>query len=118
MTTTLQTIHDVSVLMCAPEGEAIARESDALDLIGNAGYQGATWVVVPVERFDGAFFELRTRVAGDIIQKFVQYGVGLAVIGDISRYTTPVHPCGTSSVNATATVRRGSWPMSTSCGSD
>lgn len=71
-----------------PEGETIARESDALDLIGNAGYQGAAWVVVPVERFDGAFFELRTRVAGDIIQKFVQYGVGLAVIGDISRHTT------------------------------
>ncbi|EMF50410.1 MULTISPECIES: DUF4180 domain-containing protein [Streptomyces] len=87
MTTTLETIHDVPVLMCAPEGETIARESDALDLIGNAGYQGATWVVVPVERFDEAFFRLRTRVAGDIIQKFVQYGVRLAVIGDISPYT-------------------------------
>ncbi|WP_326582624.1 DUF4180 domain-containing protein [Streptomyces sp. NBC_00481] len=88
MTTTLETIHDVPVLMCAPEGEPIARESDALDLIGNAGYQGAAWVAVPVERFDEAFFHLPTRVAGDIIQKFVQYRVGLAVIGDISRHTT------------------------------
>ena len=87
MTTTLETIHDVPVLMCAPEGETIAGESDALDLIGNAGYQGAAWVVVPVERFDEAFFRLRTRVAGDVIQKFVQYGVRLAVIGDISRHT-------------------------------
>lgn len=88
MTTTLQTIHDVPVLTCAPEGETIAREGDALDLIGNAGYQGAAWVVVPVERFDETFFQLSTRVAGDIIQKFVQYRVGLAVIGDISRHTT------------------------------
>ncbi|WP_338898157.1 DUF4180 domain-containing protein [Streptomyces sp. TG1A-60] len=88
MTTTLQTIHDVPVLLCAPDGETIARESDALDLIGNAGYQGATWVVVPVERFDESFFRLRTRVAGDIIQKFVQYRVGLAVVGDMSRHTT------------------------------
>ncbi|MFF9036668.1 DUF4180 domain-containing protein [Streptomyces sp. NPDC014892] len=87
MTTTLETIHDVPVLMCAPEGEVIAQESDALDLIGNAGYQGAAWVVVPVERFDERFFRLSTRVAGDIIQKFVQYRVGLAVVGDISRYT-------------------------------
>ncbi|MER6158313.1 DUF4180 domain-containing protein [Streptomyces sp. NPDC001868] len=87
MTTTLQTIHDVPVLMCAPEGETIARESDALDLIGDAGYQGAAWVVVPVERLDEGFFRLSTRLAGDIIQKFVQYRVGLAVVGDISRHT-------------------------------
>lgn len=83
----LQTIHDVPVLMCAPEGELIGCERDALDLIGNAGYQGAQWVVVPAGRFDEAFFRLSTRVAGDIIQKFVQYGLGLVVLGDISRHT-------------------------------
>ena len=75
------------VLLCATEGEAIGSEQDALDLIGDAGYQGAQWVVVPAERFDESFFRLRTRVAGDIIQKFVNYRVGLAVLGDISRYT-------------------------------
>ncbi|MCX5378715.1 DUF4180 domain-containing protein [Streptomyces sp. NBC_00091] len=83
----LQTIHDVPVFMCAPEGEVIGGESDALDLIGNASYQGAQWVVVPVERFAGEFFRLRTRVAGDIVQKFVQYRMGLVVLGDISRHT-------------------------------
>jgi len=85
--TTLQKIHDVPVLMCAPEGEPIRSERDALDFIGDAGYQGAQWVVIPVERFDEAFFQLSTRVAGGIIQKFVQYGMGIAVLGDISRHT-------------------------------
>ncbi|MFF3341446.1 DUF4180 domain-containing protein [Streptomyces flavidovirens] len=84
---TLQTIHDVPVLMCAAEGEAISRESDALDLIGDASYQGAQWVVIPAERFDEAFFQLRTRVAGDIIQKFANYRVGIVILGDISRHT-------------------------------
>ena len=88
MTITLRTIHDVPVLLCAPEGEPIARESDVLDLIGDAGYQGAAWVAIPVERLDDAFFRLRTRVAGDIVQKYVQYRVGLAVVGDVSRHTT------------------------------
>lgn len=83
----LQTIHHVPVLMCADEGGVIGGERDALDLIGDAGYQGAEWVAVPVARFDERFFRLSTRVAGDIIQKFVQYRVGLAVVGDISRYT-------------------------------
>ncbi|WP_137991466.1 DUF4180 domain-containing protein [Streptomyces vilmorinianum] len=83
----LRTIHDVPVLMCGSEGEAIGGEGDVMDLVGNAAWQGAAWVVVPVGRFDEGFFRLRTRVAGDIIQKFVNYRVGLAVVGDISRHT-------------------------------
>ncbi|GAB2590961.1 hypothetical protein GCM10027168_25290 [Streptomyces capparidis] len=85
--TTLRTIHDVPVLMCAPEGATIRGEGDVLDLVGNASYQGAHWVVVPAERFDEAFFRLRTRVAGDIVQKFVNFRLGLVVLGDISRHT-------------------------------
>ncbi|MFV0129310.1 DUF4180 domain-containing protein [Streptomyces sp. HMX112] len=85
--TTLQTIHGVPVLMCPADGEPIAGEREALDLIGDAGYQGAQWVVVPVERFDASFFELRTRVAGGIVQKFANYRLGLVVLGDVSRHT-------------------------------
>jgi hypothetical protein len=84
---TLQMIHDVPVLMCASEGEAIGGERDVLDLIGDAGYHGAQWVVIPAGRLDAAFFELRTRVAGEIIQKFINYRVGVVVLGDISRHT-------------------------------
>lgn len=83
----LQTINDVSVLVCEAEGEVIAGEREALDCIGDAGYQGARWVVIPAERLDEAFFRLSTRVAGEIIQKFVQYRVGIVVLGDISRHT-------------------------------
>lgn len=76
-----------AVLMCDAEGEPIAGERDIMDLVGNAAWQGAQWVAIPAERFDDTFFQLRTRVAGDIIQKFVTYRVGLAVLGDISRHT-------------------------------
>ncbi|MEV7520588.1 DUF4180 domain-containing protein [Streptomyces sp. NPDC091371] len=83
----LRTINDVPVLVCEAEGEVIAGEREALDCIGNAGYQGAQWVVIPAGRFDESFFRLSTRVAGAIIQKFVQYRMGLVVLGDISRHT-------------------------------
>ncbi|MFJ3878938.1 DUF4180 domain-containing protein [Streptomyces sp. NPDC090077] len=83
----LQTIHDVPVLMCDPDGECIGGEGDVMDLVGNAAWQGARWVVVPAGRFGEDFFRLRTRIAGDIVQKFVNYRVGLVVLGDISRHT-------------------------------
>jgi hypothetical protein len=85
--TSLQTFHGVPVLTCGPDGGIIYGERDVMDYVGDAAYQGAEWVAVPAERFDEAFFELRTRVAGDIVQKFAKYGLGLAVLGDVSRYT-------------------------------
>lgn len=113
---TLQTIHDVPVLMCASEGEAIGDERDVLDLIGDAGYQGAQWVVIPVGRLNEAFFDLRTRVAGEIIQKFINYRLGIVVLGDISHHTAASSACRTSSGNATAGGRHGSSSTSRNWG--
>ncbi|MBO8185413.1 DUF4180 domain-containing protein [Streptomyces spirodelae] len=82
----LETINGVTVLVWDADGETIGSESDALDVIGNTSYQGAEWAVIPASRLDEAFFQLRTRLAGDVVQKFVQYGLRLAVVGDISRH--------------------------------
>ncbi|MFI6943151.1 DUF4180 domain-containing protein [Streptomyces sp. NPDC050418] len=80
----VQLIQDVPVMVYAADGDPVGREQDALDLIGDAGYRGAVWAAVPVERFAPDFLVLRTRLAGAVIQKFVQYGVKLAVVGDIT----------------------------------
>lgn len=73
----------VPVLMCDPQGPPVAQEQDALDLIG-AALAGAEVVAVPASRLDPRFFALETRLAGDIMQKFVNYRLRLAIIGDIS----------------------------------
>jgi predicted dehydrogenase len=57
---------------------------DANDLIAETKASGARLVVVPIARLDPAFFELRTGIAGDMVQKFVTYQVAVAVIGDTS----------------------------------
>ncbi|RVX41719.1 uncharacterized protein DUF4180 [Nonomuraea polychroma] len=77
--------HGVHV--CAPDGPLLRDERDVLDLIGEAWGHGATWVAVPAERLHEDFFSLRTGVAGEIAQKFVNYRIGLAIVGDISRFT-------------------------------
>jgi hypothetical protein len=40
-------------------------------------------VVIPVDRFDASFFDLRTGVAGDIVQAFVNYQLRLVVLGTL-----------------------------------
>ena len=88
MSDTLTTIQGVQVLVCAPDGEKLKGEREAVDLIGEALQQGAKVIVVPVERLDDDFFSLKTRVAGEIMQKFVTYRRHLVILGDISRYMT------------------------------
>jgi hypothetical protein len=61
----------------------VATVRDALDLIG-ASFLGAEVVAVPAARLDERFFSLSTRFAGEIMQKFLNYRLRLAVIGDIS----------------------------------
>ncbi|MFB7474528.1 DUF4180 domain-containing protein [Kitasatospora sp. NPDC056184] len=75
------------VLRLPAEGPVVRDAGAGTDLLGEAFGHGAEWLVVPAARLGEEFFTLRTRVAGEIAQKFVQYRVGLAVVGDISRYT-------------------------------
>jgi hypothetical protein len=73
----------VPVLVCGDDGEPIASTQDALDVIG-AAFSRADVVAVPVRRFDPRFFALHTGLAGEVMQKFTQYRMRLAVVGDIS----------------------------------
>ncbi|WP_410809585.1 DUF4180 domain-containing protein [Micromonospora sp. 067-2] len=75
----------VPVLVCDPVGPLLATEQDALDLIG-AAFLGAQVVAVPASRLDERFFALGTRFAGEVMQKFVNYRLRLAVVGDISAH--------------------------------
>ena len=74
------------VLECAPDGPKVGCAQGAADLVNEAFETGARVIAVPVERLAEDFFTLSSRVAGEVAQKVVQYGIKLAVVGDISRY--------------------------------
>lgn len=59
---------------------------DALDLMGNADYQGARKIIIKEEHLSPDFFDLKTGIAGDILQKFSTYSVFLAIVGDFAKY--------------------------------
>ncbi|GCE30002.1 hypothetical protein KDA_54860 [Dictyobacter alpinus] len=86
MADTLTTIQGVQMLVCAPDGKKLTGESEAVELIGETMYHGVDWILMPVERLDANFFQLKNRLAGHIIQKFVTYRKRLVILGDISSY--------------------------------
>jgi hypothetical protein len=68
------------------EEMVISSVRDALDLMANCGYQGANRIIVHERNLTPAFFDLKTGVAGEILQKFSNYTVSLAIIGDFTKY--------------------------------
>lgn len=61
----------------------------ALDLIMTVMYEeDCTNIAVNKEAVAKDFFVLNTRLAGEILQKFINYGVRFAIYGDFSQYTS------------------------------
>jgi hypothetical protein len=77
------TLHGVQVFDVPADGPVIQTEREAADILGEALSQDAKLVVLPSVRLSPAFFQLRTGLAGAIVQKFVNYRVKLAIIGTI-----------------------------------
>lgn len=76
-------IGNVPLLVWNAPANAIAREADVNDLLAAAWENDVTWVAVRTDVLHDDFFRLDTGLAGAILQKLVNYGVRLAVIGDI-----------------------------------
>ena len=79
-------VHGATVLVCGIEGSALRNERDASHFLSAAWAGNATCVALPIERLGPDFFQLHTRMAGEIAQKFVNYHIRLAIVGDISSF--------------------------------
>lgn len=77
-----------------PEKELLITDTQsALDLAATVKYEtGCTAIILEKPSVCGDFFILSTGLAGEILQKFTNYGIRMAVIGDYSGYTSkPLH---------------------------
>ncbi|SHG39355.1 protein of unknown function [Chryseobacterium oranimense] len=59
---------------------------DGLDLLGDLYYQGFDKLIIYEKNLTPEFFDLKTKIAGDILQKFSNYRVSLAIVGDFGKY--------------------------------
>ncbi|NIG55438.1 DUF4180 domain-containing protein [Chitinophaga sp. Cy-1792] len=67
-------------------GVLISNTEDALDLLGNLYYQDVERVILHEDNITPAFFDLSTGIAGEILQKYTNYKMRLAIVGDFSKY--------------------------------
>lgn len=61
---------------------------DAVDMLGNLYYQGFESVIIHKNQLNPEFFDLKTGLAGDILQKFSNYRIRLAIVGDFSEFSS------------------------------
>lgn len=76
---------------------AIVRSNDvmitdvqsALDLMATVRYEaGCDRMIIDKSVISEDFFDLKTRLAGEILQKFINYQTKIAIVGDFSKYTS------------------------------
>lgn len=81
-------INKLSVAEIISEDIVINSTQDALDIMADCSYQGSTRIIIHEKNLIPSFFDLKTGIAGDILQKFSTYNVRLALVGDFSKYTS------------------------------
>lgn len=81
-------INDTEIAEIISDKIVIQNIEDALDVLGNAYYQGFDKVIVHQKNLTPDFFDLKNKMAGEILQKFSNYRVHLVIVGDFSKFTS------------------------------
>ena len=81
--------HGVDLAVISSDEKIIVDVQSALDLIMTVKYEtGAARLVIDKQAVCEEFFILSTGIAGEILQKFINYHVKAAFYGDYSHYTS------------------------------
>ncbi|MCU4988177.1 DUF4180 domain-containing protein [Bacillus cereus] len=82
-------IGGINIALVRSDTVVISDVQTALDLVATVQYEvDAKHIVIDKSLISESFFDLKTRLAGDILQKFINYRVKIAIIGDFSIYTS------------------------------
>lgn len=82
----LRGIDDTGIVEIISDDIIIHTAQDGLDLLGDAYYQGYDKMILHMKNITPLFFDLKNRLAGEILQKFSNYRVRLVVVGDLSKF--------------------------------
>lgn len=69
-----------------PGSDLITGPDDILDFMAEARLNDSDRIIIHDKSLNPDFFDLKTRVAGEILQKFSNYRMRLAIVGDFSSF--------------------------------
>ncbi len=82
-------INDAEIAVINSNQVCISDGQTALDFMMSVNYEtGCRSIVINKAAITEDFFVLSTRLAGEILQKFINYQFKLAIVGDFSGYTS------------------------------
>lgn len=71
------------------ENVVITDVQSALDVVMSVEYEAKTnRIIMDKSLIEERFFDLKTGVLGEVFQKFITYGIKVAVVGDFSLYSS------------------------------
>ncbi|WP_028610093.1 DUF4180 domain-containing protein [Paenibacillus harenae] len=78
-----------NIAVVSGDGVLITDVQSALDFIATVRYEAdCDRFVINKSLLSESFFDLKTRLAGEILQKFINYHVKAAIVGDFSAYSS------------------------------
>ncbi|AIQ74898.1 DUF4180 domain-containing protein [Paenibacillus sp. FSL R7-0163] len=88
MKITVDDKNDSTVAIISGEEIIINNVRDALDLMMNVKYQGCDKMLLRKEQITDDFFELKSGIAGEIAQKYTNYQMRVAIVGEFTSYNS------------------------------
>jgi hypothetical protein len=76
----------ISIAELTDDHFLISRPQDVLDIFGDLMAQNCDRIIIHERSLHVDFFDLKTRIAGEVLQKFSNYRVKLAIVGDFDKY--------------------------------
>ncbi len=86
---TMETAGGKRLLVSRSEGQCIRTEQDFLDLLVRGMEEGALLFLLEEDDFAPGFYDLKTGLAGAILQKAADYRARLAIVGAFANVESP-----------------------------
>jgi len=81
--------NNIDIAVISHDELLITNVQTALDLIATIRYEtGCDHMILSKDAVSEEFFDLSTKLAGDVLQKFVNYQMKVALVGDFSVYSS------------------------------
>lgn len=81
-------INNIQIAEMRADSNIITNVGDGADLAGNLYYQNFDCGIIYQENIAPEFFDLKTGIAGEILQKFSNFRLRLLIVGDFSNSTS------------------------------